>query len=391
VSSLAISGISELTTNDPGLGSGQLGRVLDAGIVLDGDTVAWVGPSAATPSADRHVNAAGRAVVPGFVDSHTHLVFAGERSMEFEARLAGIPYAEGGILTTVAATRAASMVELREHTARLLLAMRRGGTTTVEVKSGYELTVDGERRLCQVASELTEEVTFLGAHVVPEEFATDRDGYVELVRGPMLDACRDLVRWADVFCDSVAFSVDEARAIAEKAMAAGLGLRLHVNQLGHGGGAVLGAELGAASVDHCTHLSKGDVEALVGTDTVATLLPTADLLTRSAAADARGLMDAGVTVALATDCNPGTSYVTSMGLVIALAVATMSMTVDEALWSATRGGALALRRSELGQLGPGARGDLVVLDAPRAAHLAYRPGVDLPALVVRCGAPVDLG
>jgi imidazolonepropionase len=390
VSSLAISGISELTTNDPGLGDGPLGRLHDAGIILDGATVAWVGPSVATPSADHHVDAAGRAVVPGFVDSHTHLVFAGERSAEFEARLAGAPYTDGGILTTVAATRAASRSELRQHTARLLGAMRRGGTTTVEVKSGYELTVDGERRCCEVASELTEEVTFLGAHAVPEEFTHDRDGYVELVCGPMLDACRELVRWADVFCESVAFSVDETRAIAEQALAAGLGLRLHANQLGHSGGAALGAALGAASVDHCTHLRREDVEALAGTGTVATLLPSADLLTRSAPADARALLDAGVTVALATDCNPGTSYVTSMGLVIALAVATMSMTVDEALWSATRGGALALRRDELGQLGVGARGDLVVLDAARAAHLAYRPGVDLPALVVRRGAPVDL-
>jgi imidazolonepropionase len=388
VSSLAISGISELTTNDPALGDGPLGRVLDAGIVLEGETVAWVGPSAATPSADRHIDAAGRAVVPGFVDSHTHLVFAGERSAEFEARLAGVPYTGGGILRTVAATRATSTAELAEHTTRLLGAMRRGGTTTVEMKSGYELTVDGERRLCQVASELTEEVTFLGAHVVPAEFAHHRDDYVELVCGPMLDACRELVSWADVFCETVAFSVDETRAIATRARAAGLGLRLHANQLGHGGGAALGVELGAASVDHCTHLGADDVEALAGSSTVATLLPTADVLARSPPADARSLLDAGVTVALATDCNPGTSYVTSMGLVIALSVATMSMTVEEALWSATRGGALALRRDELGQLGLGARGDLAVLDAPRAAHLAYRPGVDLPALVVRRGEPV---
>lgn len=388
MSSLAISGIAELTTNDPTLGDGPLGRRHDAGLVLDEGRVAWVGPSALTPPADRHLAAAGRAVTPGFVDSHTHLVFAGERSIEFEARLAGAPYTGGGILATVAATRAATTAALREHAARLVAAMRRGGTTTIEAKSGYELTVHGERRLCEVAAGLTEEVTLLGAHVVPEEYAQDRDAYVELVGGPMLEACRDLVRWVDVFCESVAFSVDETRAIAERAFEAGLGVRLHGNQLGHGGGAALAAELGAASVDHCTYLTQRDVEALAASSTVATLLPTADLLARSPTPDARALLDAGVTVALATDCNPGTSYVTSMGLVLALAVATLSMTVDEALWSATRGGALALRRPDLGQLSVGAWGDLVVLDAPRAAHLAYRPGAELAAVVVRRGETV---
>ncbi len=388
MSSLAISGISELTTNDTTIGEGRLGRRHDAGVVIDDGRVAWVGPSGATPPTDRHLDAAGRAVVPGFVDSHTHLVFAGERSEEFEARLAGAAYTGGGIAATVAATRAASTDELRRHAAGLVAAMRRGGTTTVEAKSGYELTVDGERRLCEVAGELTEEVTLLGAHVVPEEYERDRDAYVELCRGPMLEACRDLVRWVDVFCESVAFSVDEARAIAERALGAGLGVRLHGNQLGHSGGAALAAELGAASVDHCTYLSARDVEALAASGTVATLLPTVDVLARSPVPDARALVDAGVTVALATDCNPGTSYVTSMGLVLALAVATLSMTVDEALWSATRGGALALRRDDLGQLGVGARGDLVVLDAPRAAHLAYRPGTDLAAVVVRRGETV---
>jgi imidazolonepropionase len=388
VSSLAISGIGELTTNDPTLGEGPMGRRHDAGIVLDAGRVAWVGPSASTPAADDHVDAAGRAVTPGFVDSHTHLVFAGERSAEFEARLAGAPYTGGGIASTVAATRAATTDTLQEHARGLLAEMHASGTTTVEVKSGYELTVDGERRLCAIGAELTDEVTFLGAHAVPPEYAEDRDRYVELVRGPMLDACRPFVRWADVFCESVAFSVDETRAIAERAIAAGLGLRLHGNQLGDSGGVALAAELGAASVDHCTHVGPDDAEALAAAGTVATLLPTAELLARSAPADARGLLAAGVTVALATDCNPGTSFVTSMGLVIALGVATLSMSVDEALWSATRGGALALRRPELGQLGVGASGDLVVLDAPRAAHLAYRPGADLAMLVVRGGAKV---
>lgn len=389
--------IGELTTNDATLGDGSaMGRLHDAALVTDGEVVLWVGASRDAPAADERHDVAGAAVIPGFVDSHTHLVFAGERSDEFEARMAGERYDGGGIARTVAATRAASIDELARESTRRLYEMRALGTTTVEVKSGYDLTVAGEERLCWIARELGDEATFLGAHVVPEEFTGDRDGYVELVAGEMLDACAPLVDWADVFCERGAFSVDESRHVLTAARGAGLSLRVHANQLGESGGVALAVELGAASVDHCTHLSDGDVEALAATTTVATLLPTAEFCTRSAYPDARRLLGAGVTVALATDCNPGTSYVTSMAFVIALAVCEMGMSADEALWAATLGGARALRRDDVGRLSPGARADVVVLDAPRAAFLAYRPGSPLVASVARArrshsGHARDLG
>jgi len=304
-------------------------------------------------------------------------VFSGERSDEFEARMAGQPYDGGGILRTVRATREATTEELRATTRRRVDELRAGGVTTIEVKSGYELTVDGEARLVQVAGEVTGEVTFLGGHVVAPEFASDREGYVELVCGAMMDACADGAKWADVFCERGAFSVDEARSILESARRHGLGLRLHGNQLGDTGGVALAVELGAASVDHCTFVSDRDVEALAGSSTVATLLPGAEFSTRSPYPSARRLLDAGACVALATDCNPGTSYVTSMGFVLALAVREMGLSPDEALWAATAGGAHALRRSDIGRLAVGSRADFVLLDAPRAAHLAYRPGTNL--------------
>lgn len=370
-----VGNIGELTTNDPSLGDhSPMGRLLDAALVIDESRVLWVGPTSEAPAADEYLDAHGAAVVPGFVDSHTHLIFAGERSDEFEARMAGQRYDGGGIGRTVDATRAASIDELREATRRRATELRRGGVTTMEIKSGYELTLRGETRLVELASEFTDEVTFLGAHVVPKEFAGRRDEYVELVAGPMLDSCREHARWADVFCDEGAFSVDEARSVLVASRGAGLGLRLHGNQLGYGGGVALAVELGAASVDHCTYLSDDDVAGLAGSDCVATLLPGAEFSTRSAYPSARRLIDAGVTVALATDCNPGTSYVTNMGFVIALGVREMNMSADEALWAATRGGALALRRDDIGLLAPGSRADFLLLDAPRSSHLAYRPG-----------------
>jgi imidazolonepropionase len=336
--------------------------------------VLWIGPSAQAPEADEMIDAEGAAVVPGFVDSHTHLVFAGERSDEFEARMAGERYDGGGIGRSVASTRAASTEELRRATSRRRTELLNNGVTTVEIKSGYELTTEGEVRLLDIANSFTDEVTFLGAHVVPEEYATNRDDYVDLVAGAMLAACAPLARWADVFCDDGAFSVDESRRILLSARRAGLGLRVHGNQLGDSGGVALAVELDAASVDHCTHVSDHDVELLASSRTVATLLPGAEFSTRSPYPSARRLLDAGATVALATDCNPGTSYVTSMALVIALAVREMGMSCDEALWAATKGGAMALRRDDVGVMRVGARADLVVLNAPRAAHLAYRPG-----------------
>jgi len=374
--------IGELTTNDPTLGDETpMGRVRDAALVVVNGAVAWVGSNNEAPEADTYVDLDGAAVVPGFVDSHTHLVFAGERSDEFEARMAGATYDGGGITRTVTATRAASDERLRRDAAARARAMRDAGTTTLEVKSGYELTLDGEVRLLEIAGVITDETTFLGAHVVPDEFARDRDDYVSLVAGAMMDACAPLARWVDVFCERGAFSVDEARLVLDAGSRHGLGLRVHGNQLGESGGVALAVERGAASVDHCTHVSDGDVAALAGSSTVATLLPGAEFSTRSIYSSARRLLDAGVTVALATDCNPGTSYVTSMPFVIALGVREMGMTCDEALRAATAGGAAALRRTDVGHLGVGARADLVILDAPRAAHLAYRPGDQVVASV----------
>ena len=370
--------IGELTTNDPTLGDGsQMGRLFDAAMVLDDERVLWVGSNAHAPAADEVLEANGAAVIPGFVDSHTHLVFAGERSREFEARAAGRPYDGAGIRDTVRATRAASFAHLVDVTRRRARELRANGVTTVEIKSGYDLTVAGEARLLDVAANFSEERTFLGAHVVPEEFAHDRDGYVDVVTGAMLDACAGRARWADVFCDAGAFSVDEARHILRAARRAGLELRVHANQLQEGGGVALALELDAASVDHCTHVSDVDVERLGAGRTVVTLLPGAEFSTRSPYSSARRFLGAGATVAIATDCNPGTSYLTSMALVVALAVREMGMSPDEALWAATLGGARALRRDDVGHLGVGARADVVLLDAPRSAHLAYRPGAPL--------------
>ena len=378
-----LTNIGELLTNDPSLGDGSaVGRLTNAALVLNDGVVAWVGPASQAPPCDQADDLAGAAVLPGFVDSHTHLVFAGERSDEFEARMAGRRYDGGGIRRTVDATREASRADLEATTRHRLDALRRGGVTTVEMKSGYALTVDGESRLVDIATSFTDDVTFLGAHVVPDEFASDREGYVSLVAGAMLEAC-DAATWVDVFCDRGAFSVDEARYVLQAGQRAGKQLRLHGNQLGPTGGVGLAVEMACASVDHCTHVSDDELALLGASTTVATLLPSAEFSTKSPYPDARRFLDAGVTVALATDCNPGTSYVTSMSFVIALAVREMNMTVDEAVWSATMGGAQALRRRDVGHLGIGARADVVVLDAPRAAHLAYRPGSNLVARVVR--------
>ncbi|MHB1969548.1 MAG: imidazolonepropionase, partial [Acidimicrobiales bacterium] len=378
VASTLVTNVGELTTNDPTLGDGSAqGRLTAAAFAVEGGRVAWVGPADAAPACDTRLDVDGAAVVPGFVDAHTHLVFAGERSDEFEARLAGRPYDGGGIARTVAATRAASTAQLRHGVAARVRALRAGGVTTLEVKSGYELTSEGEARDLRLAREVTEQVTWLGAHALPPEFAHDRAGYLALLTGEMLARCAPLARWADVFCDVGAFDLDETRVVLEAARARGLGLRVHANQLAHGGAVRLAVELGAASADHLTHLDDDDVEALAGSSTVATLLPGAEFCTRSDYAPARRLLDAGATVALSTDCNPGTSYVTSMALVIALAVREMGLTCDEALWAATRGGARALHLDDVGHLGVGARADFLVLDAPRAAHLAYRPGADL--------------
>ncbi|WP_314174555.1 imidazolonepropionase [Streptomyces winkii] len=390
MTSTVVTNIRTLVTNDPACGEGgPLGLVEDAAVVLDGDRVAWVGPAADAPAADSAYDADGRAVLPGFVDSHSHLLFGGDRTAEFNARMSGRPYTAGGIRTTVAATREASDEELGRNLARFLDEARRQGTTTMETKSGYGLTPEQESRALRVAAEHTDEVTYMGAHIVAPEYADDPAAYVDLVTGPMLDACAPHARWVDVFCEKGAFDGDQARAVLAAGQAKGLTPRIHANQLSHGPGVQLAVELGAASADHCTHLSDTDVDALAHADaTVATLLPGCEFSTRAVYPDARRLLDAGATVALSTDCNPGSSFTSSMPFCVAIAVREMGMTPDEAVWSATAGGARALRRDDVGRLSPGARADLTLLDAPSHVHLAYRPGVPLAARVWHRGVPV---
>lgn len=379
-----ITGIGELTTNDA-----ELGKPHDAAVVIEGERIAWVGSASDAPDADERIDVDGRAVLPGWVDSHTHLVFAGDRTAEFEARMAGKAYSAGGIAVTVEATRAASDEELAANLRRHVDEAAKQGTTCLETKTGYGLNVEDEARSARIAAEVADEVTFLGAHLVPP--GADAESYVDLVCGDMLDAVAPLVRWADVFCETGAFDEVQSGRVLKAARERGLGLRVHGNQLGEGPGVRLAVELGAASVDHCTYLSEADVEVLAASDTVATLLPACDLSTRQPLAPARRLLDAGATVALASNANPGSSYTTSMAFCVTTAVLQMRMTIDEAVWAATVGGARALRRDDVGVIRPGARADLQVLEAPSVTHLAYRPGVPLTAAVWRRGAPLTSG
>lgn len=415
MSTTLITNIGELTTNVAVPGD-PCGTLRDAALLIEGGRVAWVGAAADAPMPARRdretatggrdsggspqsgraeavsrsgkmtvVDAGGRAVIPGFVDSHTHVLFGGDRADEFEARMAGTPYAAGGIRRTVAATRAATDDELRRRLADFVAELQAQGTTTFEIKTGYGLTVDDEARLARLAADVTPEVTFLGAHVVPAEYADRREEYVDLVCDEMLRACAPHSRWIDVFCERGAFTPDESRRILAAGALHGLLPRVHGNQLGHGEGVKIAVASGAASVDHCTYLDDDDIAALAGSDTVATLLPGVEFSTRQPFPDARRLVDAGVTVALASDCNPGSSFTSSMPLMIALAVREMGMTTAEAVWAATAGGARALRRDEVGAIAPGLRADLVLLDAPTRTHLAYRPGVPLVRTVWKDG------
>src|SRR5687768_7123434 len=379
--STAVTGIGELVTCD-GTGPELLGIRSNAALVVEDGMIAWIGSAPDTPAADTRIDVAGRAIVPGFVDSHSHLVFAGDRATEFAARMTGQPYDGGGIGVTVAATRAATDDELTRLLAARIHELRALGTTTIEIKSGYGLTVADELRTLQIASRFSPETTFLGAHVVPAEYVHDREGYVDLVSGPMLHAAAPYARWIDVFCEPRsphAFDADEARHILKAGAAVGLGLRVHGNQLGLGPGVQLAVELGAASVDHCTYLDAADIDALAeaAEHTVATLLPGVEFCTRSPYPDAARLLAAGASIALATDCNPGTCYSSSMPWVISLAVRELGLTPAQALFAATAGSAKSLRRSDIGRLVPGSSADLTVLDAPSYLHLAYRPGVPI--------------
>lgn len=380
-----LQGISQLVTNDPELGDGALGIIRDAAVVFEGDRILWVGPRLQAGPADESVDVDGRAVLPGWVDSHTHLVFDGDRAAEFTARMAGLPYAAGGIMTTVGATRAAGEQRLDSLVRGRLHDMLRGGTTTVETKTGYGLTVDDEALAARIAADTCDAGTFLGAHLVPAEYAGRPDAYLDLVCGPMLDAVAPTVDFIDVFCEKGAFDEEQSARVLIAGRAKGLGLKVHGNQLGFGPGVRLAVEHGAISVDHCTYLTDDDIDLLAGSATVATLLPTCDLQTRQPAAPGRRLADAGATVALASNCNPGTSFTSSMNLVVALAVLQCGLTADEAVAAATLGGARALGRTDIGVVKPGARADLHVLDAPSHDHLAYRVGMPLSWGVVRAG------
>ena len=378
--SLVIDNIGQLVTNDPALGDGPLGLVENASLVIENETVVSVGP--AGQSADQVIDAAGACVLPGFVDSHTHLVFSGDRAQEFTTRMAGQPYDGGGIRLTTQATREASDDQLRALTSARIQEARQGGTTTVEIKSGYGLNVDDEARTLRLAAEFTPDTTFLGAHLLPAEYTDRADDYIDLVCGDMLAACTPHAKWIDAFCETGAFNADQCRAVLQAGQAAGLGLRLHGNQLGHGPGVQLAVEMGCASVDHCTYLSDSDIDALANSDTVATFLPATDFSTRQPYPDGRRVIDAGATVALATNCNPGSSYTTSMSFCIALAVRDLHLTIEEAIQAATVGGAAALQRNDVGRLTPGSAGHAIILAAPSYHHLAYRPGVPLIAEVV---------
>ena len=382
--SLIIDNIGQLVTNNPDLGDGPLGLRHDCALVIEGGAVSAIEPAGLGLDGGTHrrVDAGGRCVIPGFVDSHTHLVFAGDRAEEFTARMAGSPYDGGGIRVTTGATRAAPAERLADLVATRVAEARRHGTTTLEIKSGYGLNVADEVRSLEVAARFTDEVTFLGAHLVPTEFEGRADEYVDLVVGPMLAAAAPLARWIDVFCETGAFDAGQTARVLAAGRDAGLGLRVHGNQLGLGDGVRLAVEFGAASVDHCTYLSDDDIERLAASDTVATFLPATDFSTRQPYPDARRVIDAGATVALASNCNPGSSYTCSLPFCIALAVRDMGMTIEEAIRAATVGSAQSLRRTDVGRLAPGSAGHAVILDAPTYHHLAYRPGVHLIADVI---------
>ena len=387
MSTLLVEKIGLLVTNEPAFDGTALGIIKDAAFLVEDGSITWVGSSTDAPRSEvkNCINANGRTVIPGFVDSHTHLIFAGDRSEEFRARMQGEPYSAGGIAQTVAMVRQASNGELLENARRLLSEANSTGTTTIECKSGYGLTVEDEVRSLMVAKQVTSEVTFLGAHVIPTEYKNQADEYIDLICGPMLEGAVGYAKWIDVFCDKGAFTPDQSRRILLAGKAKGLIPRVHANQLEPGEGVLLGVEMEAASVDHLSYLSQADIAALATSKTVATILPAAEFSTRRPFPDIRELIEAQVVVALASDCNPGSAYTTSMPFVIALAVQGSFFSPEQALWSTTKGGALALQRSDVGHLGIGAKADFSILSTSSYIHLAYRPGVNVIDEVWRHG------
>lgn len=379
--STLFTGISELRTVS------DAGTLNDAAVVVTDGTISWVGPADKASAADEAVDLGGRAVLPGWVDSHTHMIFDGDRSAEFEARMGGGTYQAGGIAVTMDATRSAGEERLEALLIDRIAAAHKGGTTSLETKTGYGLNTESEILAAQVASRHVEDVTFLGAHLVPP--GAQAESYLDEVVGPMLDGVAPYVQWIDVFCERGAFDEAQSRRVLAAGIERGLGVRVHGNQLGEGPGVALAVELGAASVDHVNYLSDADVEALASSNTVATMLPACDLSTREPLAPGRRLLDAGATVAIASNLNPGTSYTSSMNFCVTTAVLQQHLSLDEAIRAATYGGAQALRRHDVGggvdaqgrpakgTIVEGAAGDLHVLDAPSAIHLAYRPGMPM--------------
>jgi imidazolonepropionase len=391
MSNLLVTDIGCLITNEASIDGTPLGIINDAAFAVTDGRVSWVGARSGVNASDYQnvISANGKAVIPGFVDSHNHLVFAGDRAIEFSARMQGQPYEAGGINYTVEQTRRASDEELRGNVSALVKEGLISGTTTVEIKSGYGLSIADELRSLEIAREFTDETTFLGAHVVPSEFKSAPEDYIAMVCGPMLDAVAQHAKWIDVFCDRGAFSPDQTRQILKAGIAKGLLPRLHANQLEPGEGIKVGVELGAASVDHISHFDDSDIAVLANSNTVATFLPGAEFSTRSKYPDARPMFSAGIQVAIASDCNPGSSYTTNMSLMVALAVREMFFTPEQALWSATKGGALALRRNDVGYLSVGAKADFTILSSNSYLHLAYRPGVNLIEQVWRNGNKIS--
>lgn len=393
MSDLFLTGIGHLTTN-------RGSPVSDAVVAVKGGTVVYAGPAADAPDQTGvRVDCGGQAVIPGFVDAHTHLVFAGDRSDEFARRLAGESYQDiaasgGGILATVAATRSASEDELFQLASDRVWRMIRSGTTTIEIKSGYGLDLETEMRMLAVARRIGDELpitvrtTFLGAHSVPTEFMGDRDGYVELVIDEMVPAAAELADYCDVFVEDGVFTIEEGRRIFSAAAEHGMRARVHAEQLGHHGGAALAAEIGAVSADHLDNATPEDAAALAAAGVSAVLVPGASYTLRSPQAPGPTFVEAGCNVALATDCNPGTSFFESIGPIISLGVVQMGLTVDQAIAAATIGGAISLGIDDRGWIGPGAKADLIVLDAPTPAHIPYRPGANHVARTFKEGAAV---
>jgi len=394
-----ITGASEIVTCSETIGEGPLGIVRRGALAARNGEIVWVGPESELRAAVKpapgmtEVDANGGAVLPGLVDCHTHLVFAGDRSEEFAARASGTPYTGGGIARTVDATRAASDADLRHLARRRLDRFLSFGVTTVEAKSGYGLTLEHERRLLQIAASLDHRVdvvrTFLGAHVVPPDYAADREAYVRLVAEGMIPGIGSLAEFCDVWCDANAFTADECRTILRAARAEGLSIKVHAEQLSRSGGAALAAEFAAVSADHLEHANEDDADALARSRTVAVLLPGASLATGTAPAPARMLIDRGVRVALSTDFNPGTSYSENLPLAAFLGVAMLKLTPEEAILGLTRHAAAAIARARaVGSLAPGRRADAIVLEAPGHLDLVYHYGAVPLRSVVAGGTPV---